>query len=222
VSDPTMELIRRANPYPGELPPLPIEPVLRRLGEDGSLQPLARRRMPLFSSGGVMAAISVVVALAVAVLAITAFSHRHSQTVTGGSPVSSSRQQLLQTLGVLRRPQTKTDLLATRPGGAGGELPGIFRVASAGTVPEENQLAAAMHAEARDAVGSRGEGWRRLSGGDFSDADRTLNFSGATRRGSRARAAGPRALHHHQHDADQRAGTTQSRAAPFRLRRQRR
>jgi hypothetical protein len=127
-----MELIRRANPYPGALPPLPIEPVLRRLGEDGSRPGLATRSMPRFNGGGAMAAFSVVVALAVAVLAITALSHRHGQTVTGGSPVPSSRQQLLQTLGVLRRPQIKTDLLATRPGGAGGELPGIFRVASDG------------------------------------------------------------------------------------------
>ena len=127
-----MELIRGANPYPGELPPLPIEPLLPRLSEDGSLQPLTRSRVPLFNIGGVMAAVSVVVALGVAVAAITVLGHRHSGTVTGRSSVSSSRQQLLQTLGVLRRPQIKSDLLATRPGGEGGELPGIFRVASAG------------------------------------------------------------------------------------------
>lgn len=35
MSDPTIELIRGANPYPSELPPLPIEPVMRRLGDDG-------------------------------------------------------------------------------------------------------------------------------------------------------------------------------------------
>ena len=121
-----MELIRGANPYPGTLPPLPIEPVMRRLGEDGSLQPAARRRIPLPNIGGVMVAVSVVAVLAIAVLAITALGHRHPGTATGSPPVSSSRQELLRTLGVLRRPQTKTDLLAARPS---GELPGIFRVA---------------------------------------------------------------------------------------------
>lgn len=127
-----MALIRGANPYPVELPPLPIEPVMRRLGEDGLLQPAARRRIPRPNVGGVMVAVSVVAALAIAVLAITTLSHRHPGMVVGRSSVSSSRQQLLRTLGVLRRPQTKTDLMATRPGGEGGELPGIFRMAAAG------------------------------------------------------------------------------------------
>ena len=136
MSDPTIELIRGANPYPAELPPLPIAPVMRRLSEDRSRQLDARRRLLRINIGGVMAGVAVLLALGVAVLAITALSHRHSRTGTEGSPVSSSRQQLLQTLGVLRRPQTKTDLLATRSGGAGGELPGFLRVASAGLCRE--------------------------------------------------------------------------------------
>ena len=127
-----MDLIRGANPYPGGLPPLPIEQVMRRLDEDGLLKPAIRRRMPLPNIGAVMVAVSVVAALAIAVWAITTLSHRHPDTVTGRAPVSSSRHELLRTLGVLRRPQTKTDLLATRPGGEGGELPGIFRIAAAG------------------------------------------------------------------------------------------
>lgn len=122
-----MELIRCANPYPSELPPLPIEPVMRRLAEDGSRHPLATRRISRLSIGGVMAVVSVVVALGVAVVAITALSHRHRTSVAESSPVASSRQPLVETLGVLRRPQTLADLLATRPGGDGGELPGIFR-----------------------------------------------------------------------------------------------
>ena len=132
MTDRTIELIRGANPYPHELPPLPIDPVMRRLGEDGLRHPAARRRIPLPNSGGVVVAISVVVALAIAAWAITALTHRHRPTAAGSSPVSSSRQDLVRTLGVLRRPQTKTDLLATRPGGQGGELPGIFRLASTG------------------------------------------------------------------------------------------
>ncbi len=122
-----MGLIRGANPFPDGLPPLPIEPVMQRLAADGSRQPAATRRIPLPNVGGVMAAVSVVAALAVAVLAIATLGHRHPATITGNSPVSSSRQELLRTLGVLRRPQTKTDLMATGPGGEGGELPGIFR-----------------------------------------------------------------------------------------------
>lgn len=127
-----MELIRGANPYPRELPPLPIEPVMRRLGEDGSLEPAARRWVARPHIGGAMVAVSVVVALGIAVVAISALSHRHRTTVAGSSALRSSRQQLLGNLGVLRRPQTRTDLLATRPGGEGGELPGIFRISSTG------------------------------------------------------------------------------------------
>lgn len=133
-----MDLIRGANPYPGQLPQLPIEPVMRRLAEEGPLQPAARRRIPLPNVGGVMTAVSVVVTLAIAVVAITTLSHRHPGRVAGSSAVASSRQQLLRTFGVLRRPQTKTDLLATRPGGEGGELPGMFRVAAAGACRGRN------------------------------------------------------------------------------------
>jgi hypothetical protein len=139
VNDRTMDLIRDANPYPGTLPPLPIEPVMRRLAEDPPPEPAARvRRTPRPNIGGVMVAVSVVVALGIAVAAIAAFSHSHRTTLAGSSPVASSRQQLLRTLGVLRRPQTKADLLATRPGGDGGELPGILRIASAGVCRREN------------------------------------------------------------------------------------
>jgi hypothetical protein len=111
MSDRTMDLIRGANPYPGKLPPLPIEPVMRRLVEDGSLQPAARRQLPFPSVGGVMAAVAVAVALAIAMVAITTLSARHRTPVAGSSPVASSRQELLRTLGVLRLPQAKTDLL---------------------------------------------------------------------------------------------------------------
>jgi hypothetical protein len=124
-----MQLIRGANPYPGQLPPLPIEPLMRRLSEDGPPEPAARRRIPVPNIGGVMVALSVMAAIAIAALAITTLSHRHPGTVPGSSPVSSSRQELLRTLGVLRRRQTKTDLLAAGPGS--NELPGIFRIAGA-------------------------------------------------------------------------------------------
>ncbi len=123
-----MDLIRSANPYPEGLPPLPIEPVMQRLAEDESLQPAPRRRIPLRNIGGVTTAVSVLVALTIAVVAITTLGHRSRTTVPPSSPVASSRRELLQTLAVLRRPQTRTDRSAIRPGGDGGELPGIFRV----------------------------------------------------------------------------------------------
>jgi hypothetical protein len=125
-----MDLIRDANPYPEGLPPLPIEPVMQRLAEAGSSQPAAKRRIPLPNVGAVIAAVSVLVALAIAVVAVTTLGHRPQTTVTATSPVTSSRHELLQTLGVLRRPQTRTDLLAARPGGEGGELPGLFQVST--------------------------------------------------------------------------------------------
>lgn len=132
MTDRTMDLIRGANPYPEGLPPLPIEPVMRRLAEAGSRHHAARRRIPLPSVGGVIAAVFVLVAVVIAVLAITTLGHRPRTRGTAPSPVASSRHELLQTLGVLRRPQTRTDRSATRPGGDGGELPGIFRATALG------------------------------------------------------------------------------------------
>jgi len=132
VNDRTMDLIRGANPYPEGLPPLPIEPVMQRLAEAGSNQPAARRRISLRNVDGVIAVVSVLVVLTIAGVAVTTLGHRPRSAGTATSPVASSRYELLQTLGILRRPQTRTDLLATRPGGNGGELPGIFRAASLG------------------------------------------------------------------------------------------
>jgi hypothetical protein len=132
MSDRTMDLIRGANPYPEGLPALPIEPVIQRLAEPGSRQPATKRRIPFPSVGGVIAAGLVLVALVVAVVAITTLGHRPRTAVVPSSPVASSRHELLQTLGVLRRPQTRTDRSATRPGGAGGELPGLFRITALG------------------------------------------------------------------------------------------
>jgi hypothetical protein len=120
-----MDLIRGANPYPDDLPSLPIDPVMRRLREAGPLQPAARRRIPRPNTGGVMVLVTVVIALAIAVVAITAGSPGHRTSVAQRPPVSSSRQELLRTIGVLRRPQTKADLSVTRL--ADGLLPGILQ-----------------------------------------------------------------------------------------------
>lgn len=127
-----MDLIRSANPYPEGLPPLPIEPVIRRLADGGPGQPAATRRIPRPNLGGMVAAVSVLVAVVIAVVAVTTLRHRSQTQVTATPPVASSRDELVQTLGVLRRAQTRTDRAAIRPGGDGGELPGVFRVTALG------------------------------------------------------------------------------------------
>jgi hypothetical protein len=128
MSDRTMDLIRSADPYPDGLPPLPIAPVIQRLAVAGSSQPAAKRRIPLPTVGGVIAAVGVLLAVAIGAVAITTLGHRSRPVVPASSTAVSSRHELLQTLGVLRRPQTRMDLLATRPAGDGGEFPGIFQV----------------------------------------------------------------------------------------------
>jgi len=123
-----MDMIRAANPYPDELPPLPIEPVRHRLADTGSDRPQHRRGIRLPGMGGAVMAVSIAVAVVIAVVAITTLGHRRRARVSAASPVTSSRQELIQTLGVLRRPQDPSDRAAIRPGGDGGQLPGIFRV----------------------------------------------------------------------------------------------
>jgi len=132
-----MDLIRGANPYPEGLPPLPIKPVMQRLAEAGSSQSAAKRRISLRNVDGMIAVVSILVVLAIAGVAVTTLGHRPRTAVTATSPAASSRYELLQTLGILRRPQTRTDRLATRPGGNGGELPGIFRAASLGIANQQ-------------------------------------------------------------------------------------
>jgi hypothetical protein len=75
MSDRAMDQIRGANPFPDELSAPPIETVLRRLdGAEGD-RPAARRRLRLPSAGGVIAAISSVSAVAIAVVAIALLGH---------------------------------------------------------------------------------------------------------------------------------------------------
>jgi hypothetical protein len=132
MSDRTMDLIRGANPYPEGLPPLPIEAVIQRLAENEPRRPPDRPRIRLPDVGGMITAVAALVALVIAVVAITTLGHRPRATVAPSSPVASSRHELLQILGILRRPQNRTDRSAIRPGGDGGELPGVFRVTALG------------------------------------------------------------------------------------------
>lgn len=67
--------------------------------------------------------LSVLLAIAIAVVAIATLGHRHGATIAR-TPSASSRNALLQILGVLRRPQTGADVLSTRARGVGGAAPG--------------------------------------------------------------------------------------------------
>ena len=82
--------------------------------------------------------VSVLVAVIVALVAIAALNHRHSTRVAG-SP-TSSREQLIQTLGVLRRPQTSADRRIARPRGDGGAAPGYLGLSSSKVCRRPNRL----------------------------------------------------------------------------------
>jgi hypothetical protein len=111
VSDRTIELIRNANPYPHELPPLPIEPVMRRLAEPEPRRATATRRIALpdlrRGAGALLLGLSSLIAVAIVAVAITQLSPRHTQARTG----SPGATELLAKIAVLRRPQSTSDLL---------------------------------------------------------------------------------------------------------------
>lgn len=141
-----MELIRSANPFPDELPAPPIEEVWLRLDEGDGQGPgrgsvggpapaSAVMRLPGF--GGVMVAVSTVLAVAVAVFAIVLLGHGRSRRpvhppVVAGSP-----------LAVFRRPQTDKDrslpALVRRAATLGGLGNGFVESVLAGTIPSQTR-----------------------------------------------------------------------------------
>jgi hypothetical protein len=114
MSDRVMDLIRGANPFPTELAPPSIEPVLRRLDAEANVeQPRVARRLRAPSFGTFAAVLSTGTAVAVALLAIVLLSHGRSSP-TGTIPhqqvaTSAAYRPLTSILGVLRRPQTSAD-----------------------------------------------------------------------------------------------------------------
>ncbi len=98
MSDRAMDQIRGANPIPHELPAPPIEEVWRRLDADDPEPRLGRgshahRTVPAWlpSIGGVLAAISAVVAVGIGVLAIALLGHGRSSTITPSHASTSTR-----------------------------------------------------------------------------------------------------------------------------------
>lgn len=110
MAEDVIELLRRANPLPGEVPAPGIEPLLRRLdAEPGTAaDPVApSRRIARQVLGAVGAAVAVAGVALVAVLALTTVGHR--STPRGSARVSAGARQLVAELAVLRRPQTAAD-----------------------------------------------------------------------------------------------------------------
>lgn len=66
------------------------------------------------------------IAVAIVVMAVFTLSHSHRSGSATQRSAGSCRLALIQTLGVLRRPQTTADLRALRP----GALPGFLRLAT--------------------------------------------------------------------------------------------
>jgi hypothetical protein len=127
-----MELIRGANPHPSELPPLPIERVMRRLAGDESRESTVRRRIPLPNfgrgAGALMLGLSSLIAVAIAAVAITQLSPRHHEA----SPGSPGASGLVAKIAVLRRSQSPSDVLPRNlhfvTGRIGSIIPGLTRL----------------------------------------------------------------------------------------------
>jgi hypothetical protein len=119
VTDETIELIVRANPYPSELPAPPIAPVLARLRDEPADPP---SRLRSWARGRRIAlALATAVPVAAVVLAVALLAHggRAQPDPAGQNPhvavqpspaVRAAVRPLTSILGVLRRPQTASDL----------------------------------------------------------------------------------------------------------------
>jgi hypothetical protein len=150
MSDDLLDRLARENPLPEQLPALPIEPLLRRLDAEAGATPTPSRdahtplqpapeglptgrvqsrrdvsRRARRTATAIPILLSVLVVAGITVLAITTLSHRQGTTAPGSAP-ESSRAELLQSLGILRRPQTRSDLASMLRRGAGGAAPAEF------------------------------------------------------------------------------------------------
>ncbi len=109
----TIELIRRVNPLPIELPAPPIEPLLQRLDDvpAASRTPAARPRRRALGLDVVGVLVAGAIAAATAVVAIVALGHEPRRQAVAPSRVlpAAQTQGLTAILGVLRRPQTAAD-----------------------------------------------------------------------------------------------------------------
>lgn len=116
MRDDVIELLRERNPVPVEPPALPIESVLARLDRTpelttdsprgSSARPVGRRRIrPRRALRGALAPVPVLVSVALtAAIAAIALIGLHPGTSGNAASATGSRQQLIDMIGVLRRP----------------------------------------------------------------------------------------------------------------------
>ncbi len=95
MNDQVIDAISRANPYPAELPPPPIEPVLDRIRSDVARRPDVRRRTGRPGAGSVVLLLSSAVTVAIAAVALVALRHGGAAGTAGtaadhrGGPAAS-------------------------------------------------------------------------------------------------------------------------------------
>jgi hypothetical protein len=119
VTDETIELIARANPYPSELPAPPIAPVLARLRDEpadlpGRVRSSVRGRRIALALAAAVRVAAVVVAVALLAHGGRVRSDEAGQALhvaVRPSPAARAAvRPLTSILGVLRRPQAASDL----------------------------------------------------------------------------------------------------------------
>jgi hypothetical protein len=119
--DDAIKRLRQMNPCPDELAAPPLAPVLARLDQqfDGDIdhprpQPAVRRRRHRAASlTAIAGGASVIIVVAVVVVAVALLGgHNRTGSAPSAHPhgVAPPRAELIRTISVLRRPQTKVDL----------------------------------------------------------------------------------------------------------------
>jgi hypothetical protein len=115
MTDDTLELIKRVNPFPSEVPAPPIEKLLQRLDDKPKHTRALPRRSRAQTSGTLTAtAVSVAVVLVViGLIAVLGHSRSHQpatpRPIQPSAGVAAALRPVTSILGVLRRPQNAAD-----------------------------------------------------------------------------------------------------------------
>ena len=112
MSDVEIEQIRSVNPFRDELPAPPMDLVLRRVERETAAPSVTRRRVRMPSMGGILVAASVLVSVAVVVVALSALGH-HAHRGSAVKPAAGSYPAVVQRVvaeyAIFRRPHTAAD-----------------------------------------------------------------------------------------------------------------
>jgi hypothetical protein len=116
--DELIERLRRLDPVPEQLAPLPLESLLRLLDQQpdrparAPVTPSARDRRSRWqaSIGAFVTVAAVIIALVVGVGGLVLLGHDNRTAQPTAPGATPGRQQLIGMLGVLRRPQTEADI----------------------------------------------------------------------------------------------------------------